>query len=75
MWEATMTAFDDLRVEFTDWCKEQRDSLQRQRDLFSNGTCKMHRNGEDITAETLASIVENIAELDRLIAKCEDASR
>lgn len=68
-----MTAFDDLRFEITDWCKTLRDSLQRQRDLFTSGACTMHRNGEDITAESLARIVSDISELDRLIAKCEDA--
>lgn len=53
--------------------KRERDSLHRQRDVFSNGTCTMHSNGRNITAETLASIIKNIDELDGLIARSEAA--
>jgi hypothetical protein len=69
--EKVMTVFGEARLAFIGWCKRERQTLQRQYDLFSGGTCRMWCNREDITQATLAGITKDISELDRLIAKCE----
>lgn len=63
-----------LLEDFVTWCDKQRGSLRQQLTLYESG--KAHtgrledgRVGADTTAETIARIKQDLAELDTLLAQ------
>jgi hypothetical protein len=65
-----MTVFELLEEEYISWCRRERQGLQCQQAVFSNGA-RMRRDRRDITDEVLLGLEADIAGLDDLIAECE----
>lgn len=66
----------DMLINLLDWCKRERESLQMQREMLQSGKFRIFSVEEgrqvDTSAESIARITTNIAELD-LILKDYDA--
>jgi hypothetical protein len=60
------------------WCKRQRESLQMQREMLQSGKFRIIKDegsGQvDASAESIARITANIAELDRILADYDAGS-
>jgi hypothetical protein len=65
----------DAVVNLFEWCKQERERLQMQREMLQSGRFRIHENDEsgqrDISDQNIAQLTNNIAALDGLIANYE----
>ena len=59
-------------INLLGWCKRERESLQMQREMLQSGKFRIFKDegsGQiDVTADSVARIAANIAELDLILA-------
>lgn len=65
------TAFQMLKADFVQTLTRLIAEAERSREVLANGTCRMTRNGEDITQDAILRLEGEIAELSGLIIKIE----
>jgi predicted translin family RNA/ssDNA-binding protein len=62
----------DPLINLLNWCKQERESLQMQREMLRSGKFRIYKDegsGQvDATPESIERITANMAELDRLLA-------
>jgi len=69
---------DEWLVNLLGWCKRERESLQMQREMLRSGKFKIFKDEGsgpiDVSADSIARITANIAELDLILTDHETRS-
>jgi hypothetical protein len=62
----------DPLINLLNWCRQERESLQMQREMLQSGKFRIYKDegsGQiDASSESIERITANMAELDRLLA-------